>query len=128
MDTKESIEHFFVPFNLVDFWPRIAAKYDYFKFTDHISDAERYGEFVWINEQFRKFIGTKKAPVMKHIYNLEKMREYVESLIVDSAEKADTDCIRAWLVYTALRNEWLQSLLYTITMLMEDQDGSYGIE
>lgn len=128
MDTKETLELYFVPFSLVDIWPRISGKYEYFGFSDKITDAQKYDEYTWINEQFRKFVGTKKALIMKHIYDLEKMHKYVESLLVDCPEKTSGETVRPWLVYTALRDEWLRTLLYTIKMLMEEENGTYGIE
>ena len=131
MDTKETINMYFVPINLVDMWPRIQGKYEYFKFTDKIDDDTKYDEYIYVLEQLRKYIGGKQAQVMTNLYNLEKMKADIESWLADGSEKisvAKGESIRPRLVYVAMRNEWLQALLFAVDTLMEVEDGSYGVE
>lgn len=131
MNTKETLDEYFVPYTFTDMWPRIAAKYNYFSFQDKLTDGERYNEFVWVNEQLRKYIGKQQPKIMAKIYDLEGMKKDVDAMLADGSEKIAVDegqSIRPRLVYIAMRNEWLASLRYAIQMLMEVEDGSYGVE
>lgn len=131
MNTKETLDQYFVPYSFTEMWPRIAGKYEYFNFQDKLTDDQRYNEFVWVNEQLRKYIGKQQAGIMSKIYDFEALLKHVESLLADASEKIPVDedqSIRPRLVYIAMRNEWLAAVRYAIQMLMEVEDGSYGVE
>lgn len=128
-DVKETLELRFVPTSLVDMWPRVYQMYEYFKFTDPITDDERYEEFIWVIEQLRKFIGSKHDVVMSYQYDLEKLDAQIQQWLADTSEKQSKSpqkSVRPKLVYVALRNEWLWQLLTTVRYLMEVEDGKYG--
>ena len=128
MDTKETLELHFVPTNLVDMWPRVLQMYDYFKFSDEITDDERYDEVVWVVEQLRKFIGSKHDAVLSLQYDLESLEKTVQQMLADGSEKLSKsakESVRPRLIYVAMRNEWLWQLLTTVRYLMEVEDGTY---
>lgn len=131
MDVKETLELHFVPATLVDMWPRVLQLYDYFKFSDVISDNERYDEVVWVVEQLRKFIGSKHDAVISMQYDLEGLEKLVQQMIADGSEKLSKgakESVRPRLIYVAMRNEWLWQLLTTVRYLMEVEDGTYRNE
>lgn len=127
---RETLDELFVPLGLVEIWPQISMRYKYFDFNDTISDEQRYDEYIWVNEQFRKFIGSKKAQVLGWAEDLDKLEANVEQWLADGSEKITTgkgESIRPRLVYVAMRNDWLIQLLHVVKFLMEDEDG-YGFE
>jgi len=130
MGAKETLDELFVPLGLVEMWPQITMRYKYFDFQDTISDGERYDEYIWVVEQYRKFIGSKKAQVLSWADDLEKLAKNVEQWLADGSEKitaGKNESIRPRLVYVAIRNDWLIQLLHVTKFLMEENNG-YGFE
>ena len=126
MGAKETLDELFVPLGLVEMWPQITMRYKYFDFHDDISDGDRYDEYVWVVEQYRKFIGSKKAQVLSWADDLEKLAKNVEQWLADGSEKISTgkgESIRPRLVYVAIRNDWLVQLLHVTRFLMEEDNG-----
>lgn len=123
---KDTLDELFIPLGLVEMWPQITMRYDYFKFQDNISDEQRYDEYIWVVEQYRKFIGSKKSQVLSWSEDLEKLETNVEQWLADGSEKISTgkgESIRPRLVYVAIRNDWLVQLLHVTRFLMEEEDG-----
>ena len=106
-----SIKDLFQTPSLLGLWPICKAKYAELGFTDELTDRDKIDEYTYIYEQYKKFVFSHQAPVLKHTNNLYAMSKYVERLIGKSAEKADT---RKKLVYFALRDDWLTVLWQTI--------------
>ena len=130
-DVKEALELHFIPTSLVDMWPVVYQQYDYFKFTDQITDQERYEEFIWVIEQLRKFVGSKHDAVISLQYDLDKLEALVQQWLADIDEKqtkSPQKSVRPRLAYVALRNQWLWQLLAKVRYLMEVDDGTYGTE
>jgi len=123
---SEILDDLFVPMGLVEMWPQISMRYKYFEFSDDITDEQRYDEYIWVVEQYRKFVGSKKAQVMSWVEDLEKIAANAEQWLADGSEKITTakgESIRPRLVYVAMRNDWLIQLLHVTKYLMEEDDG-----
>jgi hypothetical protein len=126
MSAKDTLDELFVPLGLVEMWPQITMRYKYFDFKDDISDGDRYDEYIWVVEQFRKFIGSKRSQVLSWAEDLDKLSKNVEQWLADGSEKISVgkgESIRPRLVYVAMRNDWLVQLLHVTRFLMEEDNG-----
>lgn len=105
-----------------DFYSTIAMKYKSFEFSDKLTDTERMSEYAKIYQQFRKFVGSKKAMVMDRRDSLESLRAWFE----DQLAKSDVyPSNRIDMVYNSLKVDWLRQAIGTIDMLMEEINGGY---
>ena len=135
MDAKELQDLLEEPFKVPDLaqlWPEILRCHRDMGFSIPLTDKAKGGvitdndmiaEFQWIYSQYRKYIGTKKAPWLSMQTNLPKLIANIQDAI-EKDSKTPTD--RTELVYQAIRNEWLlktwNHYAWLIEQLQEEDD------
>lgn len=135
MDAKELDELLEEPFNVPDLavlWPQILDCHKNMGFSIPLTDKEKGGvltdnemvrEFQWIYGQYRKYVGTKRLPLLAMRNDLNKMLLNIQDLIDKDSETPED---RTKLVYQVMRNQWLQQLWNHVAWVieqMEDDDG-----
>lgn len=116
---KELMTAFDMP-SYYSFYSTIANEYEYFKFTDALSDEQRLAEYSQIYQQLKKFVGTKMAPVISRKDDLRSLVSWVEDQIV----RCDVyPLTRVQMVYNSLKVSWLTKLLNQVHALQTQMNG-----
>ena len=101
-----------------DMWSIIDQTYEQLKLGGELSDEERIAEYRYINEQLRKYIGSKHDQVVDHGADLDGMTAEVVELVSKGSEY---DGERKTLVYNFLRDQWLIELYNAIQYAKEPE-------
>ena len=113
-DIRASIEAMFYTPNYCDLYMHINQVREMLGLDKVLLDTV-IEENKWVVEQFRKYVGSHQAPVMKHS-EYPSMLEAVEQMI----EKAEeTNTAPRELLYMFLRDEWLSQVHTVILNAME---------
>lgn len=114
----ETIEEAFIIPNILGWWSTIAGAYTSLGFCDQISDKERIEEYDYIAQQLNKFISSKH----KQIMNTTDVNQILKNakFVFDHAPFEVRD--RKFLVYLALRDEWLNGLISLIESVIEEEE------
>lgn len=105
-----------------EFYPTITQKYQWFGFTDRLTDEQRLAEFGEVYQQFRKFVGSKQSAIMDRQENLDSLEAYLR----DQVSRADMyPRTRVDMVRNSLKVDWLNRCLNQVTALMEEIRGGY---
>jgi hypothetical protein len=94
-----------------DMWSIIDQTYGQLGLGADMTDADRIAEYRYINEQLRKYIGSKQDQVLGHGADLDGMMAEVAELVSKGTEYGDE---RKVLVYNFLRDQWLIELYNAI--------------
>lgn len=113
-DILASIEAMFYTPNYCDLYMHVNQVREMLGFDKSLIDIV-VEENKWVIEQFRKYVGSHQAPVMKH-QELPIMLEEVDTMIskADETNKAPRE-----LLYMYLRDEWLAQLHAVISNAIE---------
>lgn len=94
--------------NFIQQWQAIDSQYkEQFGFGDELTDAERIKEYRLINENYKKYIRTKRKEIIE---NIDKPIQIIERVNrwLDIEPQAPTDGWSRWfIVYTKMSKEWL---------------------
>lgn len=119
-NNKEILGTFFQISDLIGSWRELNQWYDeMFNFRDKISDEERLSEYIYIVENFRKFVFTKQDEILKHDTDWVSMQQEVQRISEVLTEKPKT---RRELVYQAKRDDWLRNLIAVLGQFIEDEE------
>ena len=130
MDAQEFDELMKEPFRVPDLtqvWRQILDLYRDFGFElplldaqcQRLSDEDMIKEFQWVYGQYRKFIGTHRAPWLSLQYDLDSLLFKIKEAI---EKESKTPVSRAEVIYQAMRNAWLQDLWNHVAWVKENKD------
>ena len=104
-DIRESVEAMFYSPNYCDLYMHVNQVREMLRLDKMLQD-DIIEENAWVIQQFRKYVGSHQAPVLKND-DYYKMLLEVEDMIERSEE---TNKAARELLYMYLRDEWLNQL------------------
>lgn len=101
--------------DIIERWDEVESFKSAFGFDDNLIDKEKIEEHRYVTNQLNKFIGTKQEEILVGELDIEKGIEAVRKIILDCQDVKDT---RTGIIYAAMRNAWLASILSYMEEMM----------
>jgi len=100
-------------------WMELDQLVENLRLQDFRDDSEKIGEYKWIVQQLRKYMGTKQDEVLR-CDTIDDMVAKVEDLISKQREYGDN---RKEVLYNFMRDHWLYGLHSVLSqMAVADRD------
>jgi len=107
--------------SMEDMWMVLDAKYKALGLSDGMSGDDKIAEYKWVIQQFRKYMTTH----MDMIYDAENL-ESAAANVRQAKQRAEYGDSRQSIVYSFVRDAWLDELEQVIGALMEERDTIYS--